>query len=62
MTNYDTLVNAGIIPATNSLTSDDISTINKLTSDEVNAMISLKSMLGDDFIQRNTIDAPNCFL
>jgi hypothetical protein len=62
MTNYDTLVNAGIIPATNSLTDSDISTINNLTPDEVNAMLALKSALGADFLQRNTINAPNCFL
>ncbi|PWT99176.1 MAG: hypothetical protein C5B51_27745 [Terriglobia bacterium] len=62
MANYDTLLSAGVIPPQHTLSNDDIQVINNLTQDEVNALIDLKSALGEDFIRRNTVDAPNCIL
>ncbi|MGA2590981.1 MAG: hypothetical protein ABSH32_13765 [Bryobacteraceae bacterium] len=62
MANLEILISAGVIAANNNLTAADIQTINALASAEVNALIALKSALGDDFITRNTVDAPNCFL
>ena len=62
MNNFDMLINAGVIPPDHSLSDSDIAVINKLTTDEVNALVSLQSSLGTDFIRRNVCDAPNCFL
>ena len=62
MANIDTLISAGIIPQYNTLSDDDIKTVNSLSDDEVDTLIAVKSKLGDNFLQRNVRDAPNCFL
>jgi hypothetical protein len=62
MPNLDRLISAGIIPSNNTLSKDDITTINSLDPNEVDALISLKSKLGDDFLKRNAVASPNCFL
>jgi len=62
MSNLDTLIAAGVVPQDHTLTQEDIQTIEKLTVDEVKTLVDLSVKLGADFIQRNLIDAPNCFL
>jgi hypothetical protein len=62
MANLDTLISAGVIPSDNNLTKDDINMINSLDPNEIDALISLKSKLGDDFLKRNVVASPNCFL
>jgi hypothetical protein len=62
MANLDTLISAGVIPHDHTLTKDDIKTVNSLAPTEVDTLITLKSKLGDEFLQRNTIAKPNCFL
>jgi len=59
MNNVDTLIAAGIIPQNHTLTSADMAAINDLSTDEVNTIISLKTKLGGDFLQRNRA---NCLL
>jgi hypothetical protein len=62
MANLESLISAGVIPSKNNLTKEDINTINSLDPSEIDALISLKSKLGDDFLTRNTLASPNCFL
>ena len=62
MANLDKLISAGVIPRDNSLSKDDINTINGLDPNEIDALISLRSKLGDDFLKRNMVASPNCFL
>ncbi len=62
MANLDALINAGMIPPDHTLTDNDIQVINNLSSEEVDTLIAVKNRLGDDFLQRNVADAPNCFL
>jgi hypothetical protein len=54
MTNVEKLQAANILPSPSRLSSSDEDLINDLDSEEVDAMVSIKSQLGDDFIQRNT--------
>ncbi len=60
--NLEKLKTAGVVPDDHTLTDADTSTIENLSDQEVQSLISLKQKLGADFVQRNTRDAPNCFL
>jgi hypothetical protein len=62
MSNLETLKAAGVVPDNHTLSDTDCSTIENLSDQEVQALISLKQKLGDEFVQRNSRDTPNCFL
>jgi hypothetical protein len=62
MSNLEKLKTAGVVPDNHTLTDADTSTIENLSDQEVQSLISLKQKLGDDFVQRNSRDTPNCFL
>jgi hypothetical protein len=54
MTNVAKLQAAKILPVPSKLSKPDEDKINALDSAEVDALVAIKSQLGDDFIQRNT--------
>ena len=54
MTNLEKLQAAKILPAPHKLSKADEDKINSLKAEEVDALIHVKSQLGDDFIERNT--------
>lgn len=62
MSNLDTLIAAGVIPADNALSDGDKQVVNGLSSDEVQYMIDLRTTLGADFCQRNMKAAANFIL
>ena len=53
MGNIERLMQAGIIGAGAALNEEDQNLINSLTPEEVSALISVKSKLTPEFIQRN---------
>ncbi|HTV15664.1 MAG TPA: hypothetical protein VME68_13175 [Acidobacteriaceae bacterium] len=52
MSNFDRLQAAGLIEVHHALTPDEINSINQLTPAEVDAIISVRTKLGDDFFNR----------
>lgn len=54
MTNVEKLQGARILPVPHKLSKADEDKVNSLKPEEVDALIHVKSQLGDDFIQRNT--------
>lgn len=52
MTNFERLQSAGLIEVHHSLTADETNSINQLSATEVDALISVRTKLGDDFFQR----------
>lgn len=52
MTNFDRLQSAGLIEVQHSLTAEEINSINQLSATEVDALISVRTKLGDDFFKR----------
>jgi len=54
MTNIEKLQAAKILPTPSNLSSSDEDLVNGLDSDEVDALVAIRTELGDDFIQRNT--------
>jgi hypothetical protein len=54
MTNVEKLQDAKVLPVPHELSKADEDKVNGLKPEEVDALIQLKSQLGDDFIQRNT--------
>jgi hypothetical protein len=52
MTNIERLQQAGLIDVNHALTPDEINSVNQLSSAEVDALISVRSKLGDDFFSR----------
>jgi hypothetical protein len=62
MANLDALMSAGVIPDDHTLTKDDIEIINGLKAEEIKALIDLKIKLGEEFLRRNLLAKPNCFL
>lgn len=52
MGNIQRLMDAGIIPGGFALSDSDQQVINSLTDDEVSALISIRSKLTPDFIQK----------
>lgn len=53
MNNVQKLMQAGVIHASAAFSAADQQVINSLTDAEVSALISVKSKLGDEFLQRN---------
>lgn len=53
MSNISRLMDAGIIAAGAALNPADQQVVDSLTDDEVSALISIKSKLTADFVQRN---------
>lgn len=49
MTNLERLQQAKLIEVNHTLTPDEVNSINQLSSSEVDAMISVRSKLGDNF-------------
>ena len=62
MTNMEKLKAAGVVPEDHTLSDNDSTAVDNLSDHEVQTLIGLKQKLGDDFVQRNTRDKPNCFL
>jgi hypothetical protein len=54
MTNVEKLQAAKILPVPSRLSDSDEDKVNALDSSEVDALVAIKSQLGDDFIERNT--------
>jgi hypothetical protein len=54
MTNVEKLQRAKVLPVPHKLSKADEDKVNGLKPEEVDALIQVKSQLGDDFIQRNT--------
>ena len=54
MTNVEKLQAAKILPNPSNLSASDEDLVNGLDSDEVDALVAIRTELGDDFIQRNT--------
>jgi len=54
MTNLEKLQAAKILPVPHKLSKADEDKINNLKPEEVDALVHVKSQLGDDFIERNT--------
>jgi hypothetical protein len=52
MTNIERLQQAGLIEVQHPLTPEEINSVNELSSAEVDALISVRSKLGDDFFTR----------
>ncbi len=52
MTNVERLQAAKLIEVNHTLTPDEINSIDQLSTAEVDAMISVRSKLGDDFFNR----------
>ena len=52
MTNLERLQGSGLIEVEHPLTPAEISNINQLSSAEVDAIISVRTKLGDDFFTR----------
>jgi hypothetical protein len=52
MTNLERLQQAGLIEVNHPLTPDEINNVNQLGSAEVDAIISVRTKLGDDFFTR----------
>jgi hypothetical protein len=52
MTNVDKLQEAGLIHLSHPLTDAEAASVNQLSPAEVDALISVKSKLGDDFFDR----------
>jgi hypothetical protein len=52
MSNFARLQAAGLIEVHHALTQDEIDSINQLTAAEVDAIISVRTKLGDDFFNR----------
>lgn len=53
MNNFQKLSQAGLILPNAALGATDMQLINSLTEDEVNALISVKTKLGDQFLQQH---------
>ncbi len=64
MTNYDRLLQAGIInpDATTGYTQADIDKINALTEAEVDHLISVKEKLGDAFLAQHSTPNQSFFV
>jgi hypothetical protein len=62
MAHLDTLMSAGVVPDKHTLTKEDIEIINSLKAEEIKALIDLKIKLGEEFLKRNLLVKPNCFL
>jgi hypothetical protein len=54
MTNVKKLQAAKILPVPSRLSDSDEDKVNALDPSEVDALVAIKSQLGDDFIERNT--------
>jgi hypothetical protein len=54
MTNVEKLQAAKILPVPSRLSDSDEDKVNALDPSEVDALVAIKSQLGDDFIERNT--------
>ncbi len=54
MTNIQKLQAAKILPVPSKLSKSDEDKVNDLDPAEVDALVAIKSQLGDDFIERNT--------
>jgi hypothetical protein len=59
MTNIERLQQAGLIEVNHALTPDEVNSVNQLSSAEVDALISVRSKLGDDFFNR-TVQVGDC--
>ncbi len=53
-TNVEKLQDAKVLPTPHRLSDPDTETINSLSPEEVDALVKVRSKLGDDFVQRNT--------
>jgi hypothetical protein len=49
MTNLERLQQAGLVEANHALTPDETNSVNQLSSAEVDALISVRTKLGDSF-------------
>lgn len=56
MTNVEQLQNAGLIVTRHPLTPQEIESVNQLTQPEVDALISVRTKLGDNFFARKVQD------
>jgi hypothetical protein len=52
MTNIERLQQAGLIEVHHPLTPEEVNSVNQLSSAEIDALISVRSKLGDDFFNR----------
>ena len=52
MTNIERLQQAGLVEVHHPLTPEEVASVNALSAAEVDALISIRSKLGDDFFSR----------